>query len=50
MLFNLATDLGEKTNLAGENPELVERLQKRMTELNAAIEAESRPAWKKPGA
>jgi arylsulfatase A-like enzyme len=50
MLFNLATDLGEKTNLAGENPELVERLQKRMTELNAVIEAEARPAWRKAGA
>ena len=50
MLFNLAMDLGEQTNLAGENPELLERLQKRMTELNAAIEAEARPAWKKPGA
>ena len=50
MLFNLATDLGEKTNLATEKPDLVERLRKRMTELNAAIEAEARPAWKKPGA
>lgn len=49
MLFNLATDLGEQTNLASENPELVERLQERMTELNAAIEAEARPAWRKAG-
>lgn len=50
MLFNLATDLGEKTNLAAEKPDLVERLQERMTELNASIEAEARPAWRKPGA
>ena len=50
MLFNLDTDLGEQTNLATEKPDLVERLQKRMTELNAAIEAEARPAWRKPGA
>jgi arylsulfatase A-like enzyme len=50
MLFNLATDLGEQTNLASEKPDLVERLQKRMNELNAAIEAEARPAWKQPEA
>jgi arylsulfatase A-like enzyme len=48
MLFNLADDLGEKNNLAGEKPELVARLRRRMTELNAAIAAEARPAWKKP--
>lgn len=49
MLFNLTTDLGEQTNLAAEKPDLVERLQERMIEQNAAIEAETRPAWKKPG-
>ena len=47
MLFNLAKDIGEKNNLAAENPELVERLTKRMNELDAAIEAEARPVWKK---
>jgi len=48
MLFNLAEDLGEKNNLAAENPELVQRLRQRMTELDAAIAAEARPTWKKP--
>jgi arylsulfatase A len=48
MLFNLADDIGEKNNLAAQNPELVERLSQRMAELNAAIAAEARPAWKKP--
>jgi arylsulfatase A-like enzyme len=47
MLFNLANDIGETKNLAAENPELVERLTKRMKELDAAIEAEARPVWKK---
>jgi arylsulfatase A len=50
MLFNLASDLGEQMNLASEKPDLVARLQARMTEMNAAIEAQARPAWKKPGA
>ena len=49
MLFNLTTDLGEQTNLAAEKLDLVERLQERMIGQNAAIEAETRPAWKKPG-
>jgi arylsulfatase A-like enzyme len=48
MLFNLAQDIGEKNNLAAEKPELVARLRQRMIELNAAIEAGARPAWKKP--
>ena len=47
MLFNLAEDVGEKTNLAGQRTELVERLTRRMKELDAAIEAEARPAWSK---
>ena len=47
MLFNLANDTGETKNLAAENPELVERLTKRMKELDAAIEAEARPVWEK---
>lgn len=47
MLFNLAEDIGEKSNLTAENPEIVERLRQRMIELDAAIEAGARPVWKK---
>jgi arylsulfatase A len=47
MLFNLAEDIGEKSNLASEQPELVDRLTQRMKELDAAIEAEARPVWEK---
>ena len=50
MLFNLAADLGEKRNLAKEKPELVERLRRRMLELDAAVEVGARPTWKKTGA
>jgi arylsulfatase A len=50
MLFNLAEDLGERNNLAGGKPELVERLRQKMLELDAAIETGARPVWKKPGA
>jgi arylsulfatase A-like enzyme len=48
MLFNLADDIGEKHNFANEKPELIERLRKRMVELDAKVEAGARPAWKKP--
>ncbi|MGL5017233.1 MAG: sulfatase family protein [Luteolibacter sp.] len=48
LLFNLKEDMGEKGNLALEKAEIVERLQKRMLELDAVIEAGARPAWKKP--
>jgi len=50
MLFNLSTDTGERNNLAAEDPELVERLRRRMMELDSAIAAGERPVWKKPGA
>ena len=49
MLFNLASDLGETRNLAAEKPERVERLRRRMAELDAAIGAGARPVWKQPG-
>ncbi|MHB1309058.1 MAG: sulfatase-like hydrolase/transferase [Limisphaerales bacterium] len=49
MLFNLVDDLGEQHNLAAEKPGLVERLRQRMLELDAAVEAGARPAWKKSG-
>jgi len=48
MLFNLADDIGEKNNLANDNPEIVQRLRHRMTELDTAITTEARPVWKKP--
>jgi arylsulfatase A len=48
LLFNLTTDLGEKTNLASQNPEIVERLRQKMLAQDSAIEAAARPAWKKP--
>jgi arylsulfatase A len=50
LLFNLADDIGEQRNLAEERPELVATLRRRMTELDAAVEAGARPVWKKPGA
>jgi len=45
LLFDLATDLGERTNLAAERPELVARLRARMVELDAGIEAHARSPW-----
>jgi arylsulfatase A-like enzyme len=47
MLFNLAEDVGEKHNHATEKPDIVKRLRQRMNELDAAIEADARPVWKK---
>lgn len=49
LLFNLADDLGETTNLAASRPDLVERLKKKMHEQDAAIAAGARPAWKAAG-
>jgi arylsulfatase A-like enzyme len=49
MLFNLAEDVGEKSNLSQQKPELVARLRQRMIELDAAVEAGARPSWKRPG-
>jgi arylsulfatase A-like enzyme len=47
MLFNLAEDIGETKNLAAEHPELVERLTRRMKELDGVLTAEARPVWSK---
>ena len=47
MLFDLSSDIGEATNLAEGNPEVVERLRLRMGELDAAIEAKARAPWLK---
>ncbi|AKC83377.1 arylsulfatase [Verrucomicrobia bacterium IMCC26134] len=46
LLFNLADDLGETTNLAAARSDLVERLKTKMHEQDAAIAAAARPAWK----
>lgn len=48
MLFNLAKDIGEHSNLASAHSEIVERLRLRMIELDAEIEAAARPVWRKP--
>ena len=48
LLFNLSEDLGEKTNLAESNPEIVARLTQRMRELDAEIEQHARSPWMKP--
>lgn len=47
LLFDLDADLGEKSNLAEQNPEIVEKLQARMQELDSEIEKNSRPTWVK---
>ena len=47
MLFDLMADLGEKSNLAQSNPEVVKTLQARMTELDDEIESNSRAPWTK---
>lgn len=47
LLFNLAADLSETTNLAAENPQRVKALQTRMKEIDDEITANARPAWRK---
>ena len=47
MLFDLSRDLGEEHNLAGEHPELVADLSRRMQELDAEIEKTARAPWQK---
>ena len=49
MLFDLSEDLGEKVNLARANPDVVEKLRSRMSELDAEIEANARAPWVKRG-
>ncbi|MEE9603072.1 MAG: sulfatase-like hydrolase/transferase, partial [Thermoguttaceae bacterium] len=43
LLFNLADDLSETTNLADENPEKIETLRARMIELDDEITSNARP-------
>ena len=47
LLFNLAQDLSETTNLAPQHPEIVSRLQKRMHELDTEITTNQTPVWGK---
>lgn len=47
LLFNLADDLGEQTNLADSHPDLVSKLSARMEELDAEITNNARPTWQK---
>jgi arylsulfatase A len=48
LLFNLSTDLGEKENQSASHPEVVARLQKRMTDCDAEITDNARPPWVQP--
>ncbi len=43
-LYNLREDIGEKHNLADENPDLVEKLQNRMNAFDKKLKNNSRPA------
>jgi hypothetical protein len=43
-LYNLEKEIGEKTNLAKENPDIVEKLQKIAAEIAEDIAANKRPA------
>lgn len=43
-LYNLEEDIGETTNVAKDNPKVVERLQARMTNFQKELEQNSRPA------
>ncbi len=47
MLFNLAEDVSESKNLAGENPEKLVALDARMKEIDAEITENARPVWRK---
>ena len=49
MLFDLSADVGEQTNLATSNPEIVDAMKRRMHELDSEIEANARSAWEKEG-
>ena len=47
MLFNLKDDLGEQTNVAADHPDIVQKLQSRMTELDNEITKNARAPWQK---
>ncbi|WP_047816709.1 sulfatase family protein [Rhodopirellula islandica] len=47
LLFHLSEDIGEKNNLAEQQPERLQRMHARMEELNEEITANARPVWRK---
>ena len=47
LLFDLNNDVGEQNNVAEEYPEIVNRLQARMEELDAEITENARAPWTK---
>lgn len=47
LLFNLNSDIGEQSNLAATNPEVVKELAARMKELDQEIETNARAPWTK---
>ena len=46
-LFNLADDIGEKTNLSESKPQIVAKLKARMIEADKEITENARPVWRK---
>ena len=47
-LYNLKTDVGESTNVAAANPDVVAQLQTLIATYDADLKAHSRPVWKEP--
>lgn len=47
MLFDLSEDIGEQNNLASQHPEIVDRLQRRMKQLDDEITKNARSPWLK---
>ncbi|MGI9442580.1 MAG: sulfatase family protein [Rubripirellula sp.] len=45
MLFDLGKDIGEQNNLASEHPEIVDRLQQRMKQIDDEITMNARRPW-----
>lgn len=45
MLFNLREDLGEQNNLAEKKPQIVDKLRKRMLQIDGEIEQNAREPW-----
>ena len=46
MLFDLINDVGEQNNLAEQMPDVVEKLRKRMEELDAEVTQNARQPWR----